>query len=108
MDHLFEEQRRVDGVASCADHLRNVARPAQRSLPWSATNADTCTITPDIGPVDTSGSLAVLPAEKTTYNIIATGTLWYGGEAVDARLDTLENLPLMLKGISMWLNTAIT
>jgi RHS repeat-associated protein len=43
------------------------------TLSWSSTNADTCEITPDVGTVDTSGSIDVSPAEATTYTITATG-----------------------------------
>ncbi|MBW2078208.1 MAG: FG-GAP repeat protein [Deltaproteobacteria bacterium] len=42
-------------------------------LTWSSTNADTCTIEPDIGPVDPSGSTTVSPTETTIYTITATG-----------------------------------
>lgn len=42
------------------------------TLTWTSTNADSCIIEPNIGNVDTSGSLAVSPTETTTYTITAT------------------------------------
>ena len=42
-------------------------------LSWSCENADQCAIAPDIGTVDTIGSITVSPVETTTYEIIATG-----------------------------------
>jgi hypothetical protein len=41
------------------------------TLTWNSTNADSCIIEPDIGVVDTSGSITVSPATTTTYTITA-------------------------------------
>ncbi|ABW66962.1 RHS repeat-associated core domain-containing protein [Desulfosudis oleivorans] len=49
-------------------------------LTWTATNAVTCTIEPDIGDVPVNGSISVSPVERTTYEIAATGP---GGTAYD-------------------------
>jgi hypothetical protein len=43
------------------------------TLSWTSTNAETCEIDQDTGSVDLSGSMAVSPAETTTYAITATG-----------------------------------
>ena len=43
------------------------------TLSWDSTNADTCTIEPGIGTVDTNGSTVVTPEKSTTYTISATG-----------------------------------
>ncbi|MFH1148137.1 MAG: hypothetical protein V1736_10585 [Pseudomonadota bacterium] len=43
------------------------------TLTWTSSHADTCVISPDIGSVDPNGSLAVSPAQSTTYTITATG-----------------------------------
>jgi len=43
------------------------------TLTWSTTDADSVTIGPDIGAVDTSGSIAVSPMETTTYTAVVTG-----------------------------------
>jgi RHS repeat-associated protein len=51
------------------------------TLTWTSNNADTCTIEPDIGPVDPSGSTTVSPTESTTYTITAAGP---GGSATAA------------------------
>jgi RHS repeat-associated protein len=50
------------------------------TLTWTSTDADTCTIEPDIGTVHPSGSTPVLPTETTTYTITASGA---GGSATD-------------------------
>jgi hypothetical protein len=42
------------------------------TLSWTVTNADSCTIEPDIGDVDFNGSREVSPAKDTRYTIRAT------------------------------------
>jgi len=42
-------------------------------LSWSSTQADTCSIDPDIGTVDVNGSTMVSPEESTTFTITASG-----------------------------------
>jgi hypothetical protein len=37
------------------------------TLTWTSTRADTCSITPDIGPVDCNGSMTVTPTRPTRY-----------------------------------------
>ncbi|MBA2883200.1 hypothetical protein HNR65_003562 [Desulfosalsimonas propionicica] len=60
------------GVQISADP--QTIKPGETStLSWSASNADTCAIEPDIGEVDTIGSLDVSPDESTVYSITATG-----------------------------------
>jgi YD repeat-containing protein len=43
------------------------------ALTWSVNGADACTITPDIGPVDPSGSVSVHPTQTTVYTLTASG-----------------------------------
>ncbi len=43
------------------------------TLYWISTDADTCTIEPEIGAVDPNGAVAVYPVTDTTYTITATG-----------------------------------
>jgi hypothetical protein len=43
------------------------------TLSWEAMNGASCTIEPDIGAVDTRGSIAVAPTQTTTYTITAKG-----------------------------------
>ncbi len=43
------------------------------SLSWNSTNADTCTIAPEVGSIDCSGSISVTPSATTAYSITATG-----------------------------------
>jgi YD repeat-containing protein len=42
------------------------------TLSWQCTNADTCTITPGIGAVDSIGTMSVSPSTSTTYTLTAT------------------------------------
>jgi len=65
-------------------------------LTWTSTNADTCTIEPDIGTVDPSGSWGVYPSRTTTYTITATGP---GGTATDTVTVTVI-VPKPIAGIS--------
>lgn len=44
------------------------------TLSWAVTNADSCTIAPDIGDVDLNGSMEVSPKEDTRYTIQATNS----------------------------------
>ena len=64
-----------------------IAPGQSTTLSWSTAQADTCTIEPGIGPVTTSGTVALSPAETTTYTITAQGpygrttrqtTVWVG------------------------------
>ncbi len=57
-------------------------------LTWESTDADYCTIEPDIGDVDPRGSISVSPAETTTYIITATGR---GGIAAESVTMSVEN-----------------
>jgi hypothetical protein len=50
-----------------------VAAGQSAILTWSSTNAVTCSLAPDIGAVDPSGTLSVSPAATTTYTLTATG-----------------------------------
>ncbi|QTA84926.1 FG-GAP repeat protein [Desulfonema magnum] len=42
-------------------------------LTWTSTDAESCSITPDIGNVDLNGSVTISPTETTTYTVTATG-----------------------------------
>ncbi len=57
-------------------------------LSWNSANSDTCTIEPDIGTVDTNGSVPVSPTENTEYIIKAAGP---GGIAVDRVTVAVDN-----------------
>lgn len=50
-----------------------IAAGATGTLAWSCRHADGCTVKPDIGPVDTAGSIVISPTETTTYTLTATG-----------------------------------
>jgi len=43
------------------------------TLSWSSTDADSCDIEPGVGSVAADGSIALSPAQTTTYTITATG-----------------------------------
>jgi hypothetical protein len=62
------------------------------TLTWNATDAESCAIEPGIGDVAPSGSMAVSPAETTTYTITATG---FGGDEVSDQA-TINVNPLSL------------
>jgi hypothetical protein len=55
-------------------------------LTWSSTDADSCVIEPDIGPVDLNGTTTGSPSKTTTYTITATGP---AGSATDQALVTV-------------------
>jgi len=60
------------------------------TLTWISIDTDSCTIEPDIGGVDPSGSLVVSPNETTTYTITAAGL---GGTATDTVTVTVYQPP---------------
>ncbi|KPJ75573.1 MAG: hypothetical protein AMJ54_14645 [Deltaproteobacteria bacterium SG8_13] len=60
------------------------------TLAWSAVNAESCEIQPDIGGVDPTGTVSVIPQQTTTYTITATGS---GGSATAAATVTVEHPP---------------
>ena len=51
----------------------SIERGQSTMLTWSSTSAESAEITPDIGPVSTSGSRKVSPNVTTTYHIMVTG-----------------------------------
>jgi hypothetical protein len=73
-----------------------VDRGSSSTLSWSSTHADACRIEPDVGDVDQHGSIAVSPAQTTTYTIAASGP---GGMSSDAAIITVVN-PISLQIIS--------
>jgi hypothetical protein len=53
----------------------NYVQPGQAAtLTWTVSNADTITISPSVGSVAATGSVAVIPATTTTYTLTATST----------------------------------
>ena len=58
------------------------------TLSWTSSNADSVTISPDIGSVSVNGTTTVSPLETTTYTITAVGS---GGTATDTA--TVEVVP---------------
>jgi hypothetical protein len=59
-------------------------------LTWQADHAAECVIEPDVGQVDSSGSITVSPSRTTTYRVTATGR---GGEASSQTTLTVINPP---------------
>ncbi|MCW5214049.1 hypothetical protein VU13_01795, partial [Desulfobulbus sp. US5] len=52
------------------------------TLTWTSTNAETCTITPDIGEVDCNGSMEVTPTSSPTYylfEMVGSGGIYRRG-----------------------------
>jgi len=57
------------------------------TLTWSSTDAEQCTIQPDIGQVEPEGSIMVAPTDTTTYTIEATNR---GGSVSASALVTVQ------------------
>ncbi|MCI5137915.1 MAG: hypothetical protein D3922_05780, partial [Candidatus Electrothrix sp. AR1] len=74
-------------ISLSADPL-SITSGDSTQLSWTSTNADSVTITPDIGIISTNGSQDTSPVETTTYTITAIGP---GGTASDTV--TVEVLP---------------
>jgi peptidoglycan-associated lipoprotein len=56
----------------------DITRGQSVTLTWSATNATSVRLTPEVGSVAAEGSTSVTPAQSTTYTAMATGP---GGSA---------------------------
>jgi hypothetical protein len=65
-----EEQPAAQFLACTASPL-NIVSGESSTLTYSTANADTVTITPGIGSVETSGSRVVSPTQTTTYTLTA-------------------------------------
>jgi len=61
---------------------------AETTLTWHTTNAYSCSIDPDIGQVEGSGSIKVSPDQSTTYTITATGPGGSITESVEVAVGT--------------------
>lgn len=72
------------------------------TLSWTSTNADSCTIEPDIGSVDVKGSMTVSPTETTTYTITADGS---GGTTTDSITVTVSKQEVILFGPKKYIRT---
>ncbi len=59
-----------------------IVPPQASTLSWSCTKANSCSIDNGIGPVSTSGSVSVKPAQSTTYTLTCVGA---GNAQVQAR-----------------------
>lgn len=59
-----------------------VAQGDAVTLTWTTENADTVNIEPDIGTVDTNGSVDVTPEETTTYTLTASSEMGTMSEAI--------------------------
>lgn len=73
-------QDQVPTVDINADRT-TIYKGEEATLAWTSTNAYICSIFPSIGYAMPDGTLAVSPAQTTTYAITATGT---GGTATDS------------------------
>ena len=72
----------------------DIIEPGESSvLSWEVSGADNVTIEPDLGAVNSSGSLSVFPSETTTYKLIATGD---GKEKVAMCTVTVEEQDLLI------------
>ncbi len=59
------------------------------TLSWSVSDADTLTITPDVGTVASSGSTSVSPGVTTTYTLIATNSAGSTAASVTVNVQAL-------------------
>lgn len=65
-----------------------IAPGATATLTWSTELADTITIEPGIGAVEPGGSIAVAPAETTTYTLHASGPYGRTARQITLRVTT--------------------
>jgi hypothetical protein len=71
-----------------------IIEPGETSvLSWEVSGADNVTLEPDLGAVNSSGSLSVSPSETTTYKLIASGG---GKENVAVCTVTVEEEDLLI------------
>ena len=70
-------------VLFCTASPMNIVAGESSTLSWQTSNATSVTITPGVGPVANNGSVAVMPAQTTTYTITATGVPGPGLSATD-------------------------
>ena len=76
-------------TASLSASPDSISQDQSSLLDWSTTDAYSVSIEPGIGPVESSGSLAVSPAATTTYTLTAIGS---GGTATATATVTLQFL----------------
>jgi hypothetical protein len=73
------------------------------TLTWSVSKADTVTITPDVGPVASSGSTSVSPAVTTNYILTATNSA--GSVTATATVNVGPALPVHNLSKNTYYNT---
>ena len=66
----------------------SINKGEQSTLTWTSSNADTCTIEPNIGNVDLNGSLNITPQETTTYTITALNADGSATSSIDITVKT--------------------
>ncbi|MCB9772147.1 MAG: fibronectin type III domain-containing protein [Candidatus Omnitrophica bacterium] len=69
----------------------SISQGQTATLSWQCTDADTCTITPDIGSVVSIGNISVSPTTTTTYTVTAIGQ--GGTDTKSVTLSVLEIKP---------------
>ncbi|MBJ6749092.1 OmpA family protein [Geomonas anaerohicana] len=69
----------------------SVTKGDRVTLTWTSSNATSCAIEPGIGPVPTSGSMSVTPAQSADYTLVCNGA---GGTAKSlAKVDVVAPPP---------------
>ncbi len=68
----------------------SIERGQSTTIEWSTQNADTVSISPEVGTVTASGSRSVRPQQSTTYRLTATGS---GGSAEATARVTVTSPP---------------
>lgn len=69
----------------------NIVSGETVTFSWNTSNADTVVISPEIGSVEASGSIAWKPVQSTTYTITATNTV--GTDTRLVRISIVEEKP---------------
>ncbi len=64
-------------------------------LTWNVLDADFCSLAPDIGSVDLSGSLTVTPSATTTYTLTATGPGGTASQTVTVSVDSPISIQIL-------------
>ncbi len=73
-----------------------ITKGQSSTLSWTSTDATTCSINQGIGTVATNGSVAVAPAQTTTYTIIATGPSGTTQAAITVTVSTVSKIDLAI------------
>ena len=69
----------------------SIIKGEKATLNWSSQNVTSCSMTPDVGPVDAQGSMTIAPSISTTYYLTCNGP---GGTSNNASSITVSEPPM--------------